>query len=167
MIKLHKGQLSARYRRSIASAAQSPQSHQRIISSSQQSSMSSLRMSYLGIRIRRSSTAAKPSPLRHILHSSHSISCLHPRRSRLVPRQRTRPMDRPLRFMHSIGGLVVKLAVANRSPPSRKTSADIGQPRVRFPADAIAALSSSVSPFAVCLLILLTEKHGSNGWSTS
>jgi len=35
--------------------------------------------------------------------------------------------------MHSIGGLVVKLAVAIR----RSSSDNVGQPRVRFPADAV------------------------------
>jgi hypothetical protein len=140
-----------RHKRGIAPAPQSVQYHQRNISPSQRSSMSNPRVSYLGIHIRRSSTAAKSSPPRYILHSSHSISCLHLRRPPLLSRQRPIAMDWSLRFMHSIGGLVVKLAVANRCPLSRKTSDDIGQPRVRFPADAHAALISSVFLFAVCL----------------
>ena len=51
--------------------------------------------------------------------------------------------------MHSIGGLVVKLAVAT----SRyQVSDDFGQPRVRFPADAV---KSSCERFLLLEQILL------------
>ena len=54
--------------------------------------------------------------------------------------------------MHSIGGLVVKLAVAT----SRyQVSDDFGQPRVRFPADAVN--DSSLERILLPQLILLAR----------
>jgi hypothetical protein len=50
------------------------------------------------------------------------------------------------RFMNSIGGLVVKLAVAIRVSNPRN---NIGQPRVRFPADAFLTIIHSFAGTAV------------------
>jgi hypothetical protein len=51
-----------------------------------------------------------------------------------------------LRFMNRIGGLVVKLAVAIRVLHPRN---NIGQPRVRFPADAFLIIIHSFAGTAV------------------
>ena len=56
----------------------------------------------------------------------------------------------------SIGGLVVKLAVAIRSP----SSDNVGQPRVRFPADA-SNTSPAISSFCFCYLFLLPSSSPS------
>ena len=58
-------------------------------------------------------------------------------------------------FSSSIGGLVVKLAVAIR----RSSSDNVGQPRVRFPADASnTALASSSFCFAIFFCYLRARR---------